>query len=64
MQNQYALRFVVMEKKWDFWLATTETHSQMMDAVQHVLSTQATNAVEVQYLLPILALKFVVMVGS
>jgi hypothetical protein len=64
MQNPYALRFVAMERKWDLWHATTETHSQMMDAVLHAQLIQATNAVEAQYLLQILALKFVVMGGS
>jgi hypothetical protein len=61
MPNPYALRFAAMERKWDIWRVTTETHSLMMDAVQHATLTQAINAVEARYLLKILALKFVAM---
>ena len=50
-----------MERKWDIWRVTTETHSLMMDAVQHAPLTQAINAVEARYLLKILALKYVAM---
>jgi hypothetical protein len=61
MPNPYAPRFAVMERSWDFWHATTETHSQMMVAVLPAILTMVFNAVEAQYLLRILALKFVVM---
>jgi hypothetical protein len=61
MPNPYVLRFAVMEKGWDFWHATTETHSQMMVAALPAILTMAFNAVEAQYLLLILAVKFVVM---
>ena len=61
MPNPYVPRFAAMERKWDIWRATTETHSLMMDAVQHATLTQAINAVEARYLLKILALKNVAM---
>ena len=61
MPNPYVLRFAAMERKWDIWRVTTETHSLMMDAVQHARSTQAINVVEARYLLKILALKYVAM---
>jgi hypothetical protein len=61
MPNPYVLRFAVMGKRWDIWLVMTETHSQMMVAVLPAILTMAFNAVEAQYLLLILAVKFVVM---
>jgi hypothetical protein len=61
MPNPYVLRYAVMERSWDFWYVMTETHSQMMVAVLLAILTMAFNAVEAQYLLRILALKFVVM---
>jgi hypothetical protein len=61
MPNPYVLRYAVMERSWDFWHVMTETHSQMMVAVLLAILTMAFNAVEAQYLLRILALKFVVM---
>jgi hypothetical protein len=61
MPNPYVLRYAVMERSWDFWHAMMETHSQMMVAVLPAILTMVFNAVEAQYLLRILALKFVVM---
>ncbi len=58
MPNPFAMRFVEMERKWDYWFVMMETRSQMMDAVLLALLTQDINAVEEQYLLQIFALKF------
>jgi len=64
MPNPFAMRFVEMERKWDYWLVMMETRSLMMDAVLLALLIQDINAVEEQYLLQIFAVKFAETVES